>query len=70
MHQQTPGRTLTQHRKTAVSFRDTCLLDVFSLSLEALRTLKTSKDSKVQGEVRPSACHPLRQLCPHMVSEL
>lgn len=50
MHQQTPGRTTTQHRKTAVSFRDLCLLDIFRTSLDALKHLKNSSDSKIQRE--------------------
>lgn len=37
-----PGRTLTQHRKTAVSFRDHCLYKAFGLSLTALRTLQST----------------------------
>uniref|UniRef100_A0A6U5ELX6 Importin N-terminal domain-containing protein n=1 Tax=Corethron hystrix TaxID=216773 RepID=A0A6U5ELX6_9STRA len=35
------GRTLTQHRKTSVSFRDVCLLKIFQLGLTTLRQLQT-----------------------------
>mmetsp|Transcript_992 Transcript_992/g.1252 ORF Transcript_992/g.1252 Transcript_992/m.1252 type:complete len:1105 (-) Transcript_992:236-3550(-) len=35
----TSGRTLPQHRKTAVSFRDVCLLAIFQISLTTLRQL-------------------------------
>jgi exportin-7 len=35
------GRTLTQHRKTSVSFRDVCLLKVFQLGLTTLKQLQT-----------------------------
>jgi len=38
----TQGRTLTQHRKTAVSFRDVSLFRVFQLALTTLSQLKTS----------------------------
>eukprot|EP00934_Nitzschia_sp_Nitz4_P008361 Nitzschia sp. Nitz4//scaffold85_size83877//26190//29710//NITZ4_005223-RA/size83877-augustus-gene-0.148-mRNA-1//1//CDS//3329559119//8351//frame0 len=37
----TSGRTLTQHRKTSVSFRDFCLLKVFQLGLTTLKQLHT-----------------------------
>ncbi|GAB4820934.1 hypothetical protein N2152v2_007980 [Parachlorella kessleri] len=40
MNNPTPGRSLTQHRKIAVSFRDLSLYKVFQLSLTALRHLK------------------------------
>lgn len=37
----TSGRTLTQHRKTSVSFRDVCLLKVFQMGLTTLKQLQT-----------------------------
>jgi len=37
----TVGRTLTQHRKTSVSFRDVCLFKVFQLGLTTLKQLQT-----------------------------
>ncbi|BBN20485.1 exportin-7 [Marchantia polymorpha subsp. ruderalis] len=40
MNQANPGLTLTQHRKTACSFRDTALLEVFEVSLSSLKQLK------------------------------
>eukprot|EP00611_Tribonema_gayanum_P000066 TRINITY_DN1003_c0_g1_i5.p1 TRINITY_DN1003_c0_g1~~TRINITY_DN1003_c0_g1_i5.p1 ORF type:complete len:1118 (+),score=547.47 TRINITY_DN1003_c0_g1_i5:341-3694(+) len=43
------GRTLPQHRKTAVSFRDTCLLRIFNIALTALQQLK----SRTQGPLDP-----------------
>jgi len=36
----TTGRTLTQHRKTSVSFRDVCLFKVFQLGLTSLKQLQ------------------------------
>jgi len=36
MNTPTPGRTLTQHRKVAVNFRDTALIKVWQLSLSAI----------------------------------
>ena len=36
----TAGRTLTQHRKTAVSFRDVCLLRVVRVALATLDQLR------------------------------
>ena len=38
-NQPTPGRTLTQHRKIAVSFRDLALYNIFHMSLVALRQM-------------------------------
>jgi exportin-7 len=43
----TSGRTLTQHRKTSVSFRDVCLLKVFQLGLTTLKQLQTRAISKL-----------------------
>lgn len=37
----TAGRTLTQHRKTSVSFRDVSLFTVFQLGLTTLKQLQT-----------------------------
>lgn len=37
----TTGRTLTQHRKSSVSFRDVCLFKVFQLGLTTLKQLQT-----------------------------
>jgi exportin-7 len=37
----TSGRTLTQHRKASVSFRDVCLFKVFQLGLTTLKQLQT-----------------------------
>ena len=42
----TSGRTLTQHRKTSVSFRDAALLKVFQLGLTTLKQLQTRSISK------------------------
>ena len=42
----TSGRTLTQHRKTSVSFRDVCLQKVFSMALNTLKQLQTRVISK------------------------
>ncbi len=42
----TSGRTLTQHRKTSVSFRDVCLLKVFQLGLTTLKQLQGGSISK------------------------
>ncbi|PTQ44852.1 hypothetical protein MARPO_0017s0001 [Marchantia polymorpha] len=40
MHQANPGLPLTHHRKTACSFRDLALLQVFQISLTSLRQLQ------------------------------
>mmetsp|Transcript_2983 Transcript_2983/g.6712 ORF Transcript_2983/g.6712 Transcript_2983/m.6712 type:complete len:1119 (+) Transcript_2983:545-3901(+) len=45
----TTGRTLTQHRKTSVSFRDISLLKVFQLGLT---TLKQLRDGAITAEPR------------------
>lgn len=38
----TPNRTLTEHRKTAVSFRDHCLFKIFQLAIKYLRDLRAA----------------------------
>lgn len=59
----TSGRTLPQHRKTAVSFRDMCLLRIFQISLTALQQLQlrqvvaaTPKQERVMGENALNLC--------------
>ncbi len=42
----TSGRTLTQHRKTSVSFRDLCLFKIFQLGLTTLKQLQTRQISE------------------------
>ena len=53
MNQPTPGRTLTQHRKIAVAFRDQSLLKTFQLSLSALKQLQGTSmaDIKLKEQV-------------------
>ena len=53
MNQPTPGRTLTQHRKIAVAFRDQSLLKTFALSLSALKQLQNTSDLKLKEQVMP-----------------
>ena len=67
MNAPTPGRSLTQHRKVAVGFRDSALYRVFQLSLAALRNLAgggaaavaaggaAGMDSKLREQVRGRA---------------
>jgi len=52
MNQPIVGRTLTAHRKAAVSFRDTALFGVFQLALTALRQLAAAPqpDTKLQDQ--------------------
>ena len=49
------GRTLTQHRKTAVSFRDQSLLDIFNLAFNILQQLQVR--SFAMFECLALACH-------------
>ena len=52
MNLATPGRTLTQQRKTAINFRDTCLYKVFQLSLYTLQEmLAKGADSRLKEQV-------------------
>ena len=53
MNQPTPGRTLTQHRKIAVAFRDQSLLKTFQLSLTALKQLQgtSAAETKLKEQV-------------------
>lgn len=59
MNQPTPGRTLTQHRKIAVAFRDQSLLKTFVLSLSALKQLQNTSDLKLKEQVRVPNLHVL-----------
>jgi exportin-7 len=57
MNTPTTGRTLTVHRKTAVSFRDLALYQIFQIAISTLRQLQSrslgnltaDQDSKVAG---------------------
>ena len=57
MNTPTTGRTLTMHRRTAVSFRDNALYQIFQVSVSTLRQLHTrslgnltpSQDIKMAG---------------------
>lgn len=46
-NQPVPGRTLTQHRKMSVSFRDQSLYGIFELALTALRQLRNSQATDI-----------------------
>ncbi|KAL3148536.1 hypothetical protein ABBQ38_013973 [Trebouxia sp. C0009 RCD-2024] len=48
MNQPTPGRTLTQHRKIAVAFRDQSLLKTFQISLAALKQLQITSAAETK----------------------
>ena len=58
--QPTPGRTLTQHRKLAVAFRDQSLFSIFELALVAMRQLKDSQvtDNDLREQVSPVLMQP------------
>ena len=65
MNQPTPGRTLTQHRKIAVAFRDQSLLKTFQLSLTALKQLQSTSaaGTKLREQVKDLVlCSP--EHCP------
>ena len=57
MNQPTPGRTMTQHRKIAVAFRDQSLLKTFQLSLTALKQLQgtSAAETKLKEQVTHNA---------------
>jgi exportin-7 len=51
MNAPTPGRTLTLHRKVAISFRDQALFPAFQLALAALRHLQgAAADAKLREQ--------------------
>jgi hypothetical protein len=52
-NQPTSGKSLTQHRKLSVAFRDNALLKVFQMSLQALHNLQTTPgaDEKIREQV-------------------
>eukprot|EP01031_Cornospumella_fuschlensis_P029111 gene29111-35131_t len=52
------GKTLTSHRKTAVSFRDQTLLGVFSLGLNMLKLIYMQLQSLVSATNPPGVSHP------------
>ncbi|GAX79235.1 hypothetical protein CEUSTIGMA_g6675.t1 [Chlamydomonas eustigma] len=59
MNLTTPGRTLTQQRKTAINFRDSCLFKVFQLSLYSLQEMfQKGADTRLkeQGLLLASQC--------------
>jgi exportin-7 len=52
MNLTTPGRTLTQQRKTAINFRDSCLFKVFQLSLYSLQEMfQKGADNRLKEQV-------------------
>lgn len=52
MNLATPGRTLTQQRKTAINFRDNSLFKVFQLALFALQEmLQKGADTRLKEQV-------------------
>ena len=57
MNQPIPGRTMTQHRKIAVAFRDQSLLKTFQLSLTALKQLQgtAAAETKLKEQVTHNA---------------
>lgn len=65
MNQPTPGRTLTQHRKIAVAFRDQSLLKTFQLSLTALKQLQgtSAAETKLKEQVTQNALSYACMLC-------
>jgi exportin-7 len=50
MNSPTGGRTLTVHRKTAVSFRDQVLLNIFQIAINTLRKLQLRSKGSVFNE--------------------
>lgn len=52
-NQPTPGRTMTQHRKPAVAFRDTALFKVFQTAIASLQLLQsnTAAEEKLREQV-------------------
>lgn len=50
MNQANPGRSLTHHRKTACSFRDSSLFQIFQISLTSLRQLQTDAEDKLREQ--------------------
>lgn len=66
MNQPTPGRTLTQHRKIAVAFRDQSLLKTFQLSLSALKQLQGTSmaDIKLKEQVTEAMMQVEDKTCP------
>lgn len=57
----TAGKTMTLHRKTAVSFRDQGLLQAFQVSIDVLRKLQ-ARSIKGDAKVLDEMCHLALQL--------
>ncbi|CAM9433151.1 unnamed protein product, partial [Chrysoparadoxa australica] len=62
------GRTLPQHRKTAVSFRDLCLFKVFQISLTALKQLHSRLITGATPEQEASMSEHALRLCQRCLS--
>eukprot|EP01035_Chromulina_nebulosa_P017439 gene17439-22991_t len=66
MNTQTVGRTVTMHRKTAVSFRDQTLLEAFQIAITSLKSLQSGVFSGLtpkQEEKMGHAALYLANLC-------
>jgi exportin-7 len=50
MNSPIPGRTLTLHRKAAVSFRDQTLLQIFQVAIQTLKNIQTGSDHQIPPE--------------------
>lgn len=50
-----PGRSLTQHRKTASSFRDLALLQIFEVALTTLRSIQAGSLAQAGGAAGAAA---------------
>lgn len=64
MNQPLPGRSLTQHRKCAVSFRDIGLLSIFQTSLSSLREFASNMHDQNGDRIKEQAISlALKCLC-------
>ncbi len=56
-NQPTTGRTMTQHRKMAVVFRDNALFKIFQIAISALQLLQTH--ATADDKLREQVCWPI-----------
>ncbi|CAM9433954.1 unnamed protein product [Ascophyllum nodosum] len=62
------GRTLPQHRKTAVSFRDLCLLPIFQIALKSMQQIQMRQIIGASPEQENAMLEQALSLCTRCLS--
>ncbi|CAM9531901.1 unnamed protein product, partial [Laminaria digitata] len=64
----TSGRTLPQHRKTAVSFRDLCLLPIFQIALKSMQQIQMRQIVNANPSQEAAMLEQALSLCTRCLS--